>query len=230
MSPQRLSFSTNITQTTTCKESSALEPYLLLCRRIKSIFYLPLLSPWNRWIMVWTQVVLFLDLTYTAFLLPIIVGFQVPDVGWGYGTSESVLDQTHHCRSRTTYKICFTTIQMCKLVYLACNMRAVKKTGQICKPECRPGYTSCIRHAELFFTPHEVDVISRLFCSSFIITMCSRFSLIGRTRSVMVLALWIGLCQDLTQHMSKHAWDIKNDGQTIGLLVLLCSLSNSQEY
>ena len=35
--------------------------------------------------MAWTQVVLGLDLTYTAFALPIIVGFQVSDVGWGYG-------------------------------------------------------------------------------------------------------------------------------------------------
>lgn len=35
--------------------------------------------------MAWSNVVLALDLTYTAFLVPIIVGFQVSDVGWGYG-------------------------------------------------------------------------------------------------------------------------------------------------
>ena len=49
------------------------------------MFFLPLMSPWNPFVMAWTQVVLGLDLSYTAFLLPIIVGFQVSDVGWGYG-------------------------------------------------------------------------------------------------------------------------------------------------
>ncbi len=55
------------------------------CRNGRSIFFLPLLSPWNTYVMIWTQIVLGLDLTYTAFALPIIVGFQVSDVGWGYG-------------------------------------------------------------------------------------------------------------------------------------------------
>lgn len=34
---------------------------------------------------VWTSWILLLDLVYTAFLVPILVGFQVPDIGWGWG-------------------------------------------------------------------------------------------------------------------------------------------------
>lgn len=54
-------------------------------RSNRSIFFLPLTTPWNTFIMIWTQVILLLDLTYTAFMLPILVGFEVSDVDWGYG-------------------------------------------------------------------------------------------------------------------------------------------------
>ncbi len=37
--------------------------------------------------MVWTQIILLLDLSYTAFLVPILVGFEVSDVDWGYGAA-----------------------------------------------------------------------------------------------------------------------------------------------
>lgn len=64
------------------------------CRSNRSIFFLPLTTPWNTFIMIWTQVILLLDLTYTAFMLPILVGFEVSDVDWGYGETPPPL-----CRS-----------------------------------------------------------------------------------------------------------------------------------
>lgn len=40
----------------------------------------------DTWVLLWTQLILGLDLTYTAFLVPILVGFEVSDVDWGWGT------------------------------------------------------------------------------------------------------------------------------------------------
>lgn len=39
----------------------------------------------NGALQLWTSWILLLDLIYTAFLVPILVGFQVPDIGWGWG-------------------------------------------------------------------------------------------------------------------------------------------------
>jgi hypothetical protein len=46
---------------------------------------LPLISPLTSHYKTWSSLILLLDLTYTAFLIPILVGFEVPDVGWGWG-------------------------------------------------------------------------------------------------------------------------------------------------
>jgi hypothetical protein len=54
-------------------------------RHRRSIFGLPLLSPLTRSFKIWSSLILLLDLSYTAFLIPILVGFEVPDIGWGYG-------------------------------------------------------------------------------------------------------------------------------------------------
>ena len=48
--------------------------------------------------MGWTQIVLLLDLTYTAFLVPILVGFEVSDVDWGYGKSHILLSSLRTLR------------------------------------------------------------------------------------------------------------------------------------
>ncbi len=56
-----------------------------LRRHSYSILGLPLISPLARPYKVWASCILMLDLVYTAFLIPILVGFEVPDVGWGWG-------------------------------------------------------------------------------------------------------------------------------------------------
>ncbi|GAB4813507.1 hypothetical protein N2152v2_000553 [Parachlorella kessleri] len=48
----------------------------------RSIFGLPLLSCCTRWYRLWSMWILILDLTYSAFLLPISVGFLVNDLEW----------------------------------------------------------------------------------------------------------------------------------------------------
>ena len=54
-------------------------------RRSRSIFGLPLISPLARPYKIWSGWIMLLDLIYTAFLVPILVGFEVPDIGWGWG-------------------------------------------------------------------------------------------------------------------------------------------------
>lgn len=55
------------------------------CRSARSIFGLPLLNPLARWYKTWTSFIFLLDLVYTAFLIPMLVAFEVPDIGWGWG-------------------------------------------------------------------------------------------------------------------------------------------------
>ena len=57
----------------------------MLRRRSTSALGLPLISPLARPYKVWASCILMLDLVYTAFLIPILVGFEVPDIGWGWG-------------------------------------------------------------------------------------------------------------------------------------------------
>ena len=49
------------------------------------MFGLPLISPTHRWYGFWTTIIVILDSTYTAFCVPILVGFQVSDVTWTWG-------------------------------------------------------------------------------------------------------------------------------------------------
>ena len=49
------------------------------------MFGLPLVSPVHRWYRGWTTIIVLLDSTYTAFLVPILVGFQISDVTWTWG-------------------------------------------------------------------------------------------------------------------------------------------------
>ncbi|BDA50689.1 probable potassium/sodium hyperpolarization-activated cyclic nucleotide-gated channel [Coccomyxa sp. Obi] len=51
----------------------------------RSIFGLPLISPLSRCAKYWSTMILALDLVYTAFLIPILVAFEVPDIGWTWG-------------------------------------------------------------------------------------------------------------------------------------------------
>ena len=46
----------------------------------RSVFGLPLGSPLTRLYKSWSTLILMLDLVYTAFLVPILVGFEVSDV------------------------------------------------------------------------------------------------------------------------------------------------------
>ena len=57
----------------------------VLRRHARSIFGLPLISPVKPWYRLWSTVIVLLDSTYTAFLVPILVGFQVSDVSWTWG-------------------------------------------------------------------------------------------------------------------------------------------------
>lgn len=49
------------------------------------MFGLPLLTPLARWYGWWSNFILLLDATYTAFIVPILVGFQVSDVNLSWG-------------------------------------------------------------------------------------------------------------------------------------------------
>ncbi|CAL8463823.1 g3357 [Coccomyxa elongata] len=51
----------------------------------RSLFGLPIISPFSAFARTWSGVILGLDLVYTAFLIPILVAFEVPDVGWTWG-------------------------------------------------------------------------------------------------------------------------------------------------
>ena len=57
----------------------------LPCRLSRSIFGLPLGSPLTRLYKAWSSVILMLDLIYTAFLVPVLVGFELSDVDFGWG-------------------------------------------------------------------------------------------------------------------------------------------------
>ncbi|KAK9807740.1 hypothetical protein WJX72_007807 [[Myrmecia] bisecta] len=56
-----------------------------LRRQATSIFWLPLINPRKRSYVLWTNIILLIDLTYTAFLVPILVGFEVSAVNFGWG-------------------------------------------------------------------------------------------------------------------------------------------------
>ncbi|KAK9804836.1 hypothetical protein WJX72_007920 [[Myrmecia] bisecta] len=56
-----------------------------LRRQATSIFWLPLINPRKRSYVLWTNIILLMDLTYTAFLVPILVGFEVSAVNFGWG-------------------------------------------------------------------------------------------------------------------------------------------------
>ena len=43
------------------------------------------MSPLWLFAKYWSSMILALDLVYTAFLVPILVAFEVPDVGWTWG-------------------------------------------------------------------------------------------------------------------------------------------------
>ncbi|KAK9809148.1 hypothetical protein WJX72_010205 [[Myrmecia] bisecta] len=47
--------------------------------KYSSIFWLPVISPYNRYYHVWSTLVLLVDLSYTAFVVPIGVGFSISD-------------------------------------------------------------------------------------------------------------------------------------------------------
>ena len=57
----------------------------IICRYRRSVFGLPLGSPLTRLYKSWSTLILMLDLVYTAFLVPILVGFEVSDVDFGWG-------------------------------------------------------------------------------------------------------------------------------------------------
>ena len=59
--------------------------YDTICRYRRSVFGLPLGSPLTRLYKSWSTLILMLDLVYTAFLVPILVGFEVSDVDFGWG-------------------------------------------------------------------------------------------------------------------------------------------------
>ncbi|CAL8465088.1 g4623 [Coccomyxa elongata] len=54
-------------------------------RSSRSIFGLPLISPLSRCAKYWSTLILALDLVYTAFLIPVLVAFEVPDTNWTWG-------------------------------------------------------------------------------------------------------------------------------------------------
>lgn len=56
-----------------------------LCRFARSIFGLPLGSPLTTLYKAWSSLILMLDLIYTAFLVPVLVGFELSDVDFGWG-------------------------------------------------------------------------------------------------------------------------------------------------
>ena len=55
------------------------------CRLTRSIIGLPLGSPLTRLYKAWSSIILLLDLVYTAFLVPVLVGFEISDVDFGWG-------------------------------------------------------------------------------------------------------------------------------------------------
>lgn len=57
----------------------------VLSRLSRSIFGLPLISPLSLCAKYWSTLILALDLVYTAFLIPILVAFEVSDVDWSWG-------------------------------------------------------------------------------------------------------------------------------------------------
>jgi hypothetical protein len=69
-----------------CKELSFNLPRLWMCSArttYKSVFGLPMLSCCTRGYRSWSMVILILDLTYSAFILPISVGFQARSLQGG---------------------------------------------------------------------------------------------------------------------------------------------------
>jgi hypothetical protein len=42
-------------------------------------------SPLTTAYKTWSSLILLLDLTYTAFLIPVLVGFEISDVDFGWG-------------------------------------------------------------------------------------------------------------------------------------------------
>ena len=55
------------------------------CRSPRSIFGLPLLSPLHQVYSLWANWILLLDCTYTALLVPVLVGYKVSDVNFSWG-------------------------------------------------------------------------------------------------------------------------------------------------
>ena len=62
-----------------------IEHFACTGRSNRSIFFLPLATPWDPYVLLWAQVILALDLTYTAFMVPLLVGFEESDIDWGWG-------------------------------------------------------------------------------------------------------------------------------------------------
>ena len=62
-----------------------IEHFACTGRSDRSILFLPLATPWDPYVLMWAQIILALDLTYTAFLVPILVGFEESDINWGWG-------------------------------------------------------------------------------------------------------------------------------------------------
>ncbi|BDA48947.1 probable potassium voltage-gated channel subfamily H member 7 [Coccomyxa sp. Obi] len=65
------------------------QPWDLLWRTTKrttfhsrSIFGLPIISPFSPFARAWSGIILALDLVYTAFLIPLFLAFELPDFGW----------------------------------------------------------------------------------------------------------------------------------------------------
>ena len=60
-------------------------PSMWCGRSSSSVFGLPLINPLNQIYRIWNTIIIILDSTYTAFLVPILVGFNVSDVTWTWG-------------------------------------------------------------------------------------------------------------------------------------------------
>ena len=52
--------------------------------RPRSLCGLPMINPKNRYYKIWAFLLITIDATYTAFIVPIGVGFRVSDTSWNW--------------------------------------------------------------------------------------------------------------------------------------------------
>ena len=102
------------------------------------MFGLPLISPLNEVYSAWNTIIILLDSTYTAFLVPILVGFNVSDVTWTWGCIIDLVCGVPLPRLAMTLRACYAPVPRLYSLYRSGSPQG-DVGGQACQHLPLPG-------------------------------------------------------------------------------------------